>query len=153
MSAIANGYPLPLFERLVENADASMLGEDALRQSVARELSRLLNARSRLTMATFLQSDGTVTDYGVPDFSERSLRSGPDRDAMANAIRHAIKLFEPRLANVTVTFEFPPGREDRAVLAIHGDMRQGKSVEHVFFELVSGADGSGAVETRALELD
>src|SRR6202162_2251401 len=100
MSAIANGYPLPLFERLVENADASMSGEDALRQSVARELSRLLNARSRLAMEAFLQSEGTVTDYGVPDFSERSLRSGPDRDAIAGAIRHAIKLFAPRVGNV-----------------------------------------------------
>ncbi|KLU24052.1 type VI secretion system lysozyme [Caballeronia mineralivorans PML1(12)] len=151
MSAIANGYPLPLFERLVENADASMLGEDALRQSVARELSRLLNARSRLAMEAFLQSEGTVIDYGVPDFSERSLRSGPDRDAIADAIRHAIKLFEPRLVNVTVEFAFPPGREQHAILAIDGDMRQGKSVEHVFFELATS--GSGTVETRPLELD
>ncbi|MGA7811348.1 type VI secretion system baseplate subunit TssE [Caballeronia sp.] len=150
MSANANGYPVPMFERLVENADAWLRGEDALRQSVARELSRLLNARSRLTMEAFAQSDGTVIDYGVPDFSERSLRSGPDRDAIAAAIRHAITLFEPRLVNVTVTFAFPSGQDQPPVLAIGGDMRQGKSVEHVFFELA--ANGSGILDTRSLEL-
>ena len=70
---------------------------------------------------------------------------------IADAIRHAIKLFEPRLVNVTVKFAFPPGREQHAILAIHGDMRQGKSVKHVFFELA--ASGRGTVEARALELD
>jgi type VI secretion system protein ImpF len=140
MSAIANGYPLPLFERLVENAEALLHGEGALRHSVARELSRLLNSRSRTEMAAFLQSEGTVIDYGVPDFSERSLRSGPDRDAIAAAIRHAITLFEPRLVNIDVKFVFPAGREHDPILAIGGDIRQGKSVEHVFFELATRGD-------------
>jgi type VI secretion system protein ImpF len=142
MSAIANGFPLPLFERLVEDADAWLQGEHALRQSVARELSRLLNARSSLTMETFAKSDGTVLDYGLPDFSDLSLRSSRDRDAIIAAVRQAIALFEPRLAEVKVEFRFPPGDEQNAVLAVDGTMRVNRSVEHVFFELQGGARGS-----------
>jgi len=128
-------YPVPLFERLVTDADASLPGEDSLRQSIARELMRLINSRSHLTMDAFAHSDGTVIDYGVPDFSERTLRSGEDRDAIAAAISRAITLFEPRLVNVKVSFSFLPGREQHPVLTIAARLNVGVSVEHVSFEL------------------
>ncbi len=133
------GYPVPLFERLVEDADAWLEGKGALRESVARELARLLNARSRLTMAEFADSDCGVLDYGVPDFSERSLRSGADREAILAAVRRAIALFEPRLVNVAVKFGFQGETTRDAVLVVEGDIRVEQSVEHVFFELAAGA--------------
>lgn len=133
------GYPMPLFERLVEDTDAWLEGESALRDSVARELSRLLNARSRLTMAEFARSDCGVLDYGVPDFSERSLRSGADREAILAAVRRAVALFEPRLANVAVKFDFPGDDSRDAVLVVEGDIRVERSVEHVFFKMAPGA--------------
>ena len=133
------GYPMPLFERLVEDADAWLEGEGALKASVARELSRLVNARSRLTMAEFARSECGVLDYGVPDFSERSLRSGTDREAILAAVRHAIALFEPRLANVVVKFDFRGEAGRDAVLVVDGDIRVERSVQHVFFELAAGA--------------
>lgn len=133
------GYPMPLFERLVEDADAWLEGEGALKASVARELSRLVNARSRLTMAEFARSECGVLDYGVPDFSERSLRSGADREAILAAVRHAIALFEPRLANVVVKFDFRGEAGRDAVLVVDGDIRVERSVQHVFFELAAGA--------------
>jgi type VI secretion system protein ImpF len=142
MSTHRRGYPIPLFERLVEDADAWLEGEGALRQSVARELSRLLNARSRLTMAEFAHSDCGVLDYGVPDFSERSLRSGADRDAILAAVRRAIAMFEPRLVNVAVKFGFKGETSRDAVLVVEGDIRVDRSVEHVFFELAAGAGAS-----------
>lgn len=133
------GYPMPLFERLVEDTDAWLEGESALRDSVARELSRLLNARSRLTMAEFARSDCGVLDYGVPDFSERSLRSGADREAILAAVRRAIALFEPRLANVAVKFDSSAENDRDAMLVVEGDIRVERSVEHVFFKLAPGA--------------
>lgn len=133
---------MPLFERLVEDTDAWLEGESALRESVARELARLLNARSRLTMAEFARSDCGVLDYGVPDFSERSMRSGADREAILVAVRRAIALFEPRLVNVVVKFAFR-GKDSRdAMLVVEGDMRVERSVEHVFFELAAGVRAS-----------
>ncbi|MGN6230865.1 MAG: type VI secretion system baseplate subunit TssE [Trinickia sp.] len=139
MSTMRQGYPMPLFERLVEDADAWLEGEGALKASVARELSRLVNARSRLTMAEFARSECGVLDYGVPDFSERSLRSGADREAILAAVRHAIALFEPRLANVVVKFDFRGEAGRDAVLVVDGDIRVERSVQHVFFELAAGA--------------
>lgn len=142
MSTMRQGYPMPLFERLVENTDAWLEGERALRDSVARELSRLLNARSRLTMAEFAASDCGVLDYGVPDFSERSLRSGADREAILAAVRRAIALFEPRLVNVAVKFD-PRGDNGRdPMLVVEGDIRVERSVEHVFFEMAAGTGAS-----------
>ncbi|TKC88060.1 type VI secretion system baseplate subunit TssE [Trinickia terrae] len=150
MSTMTHRYPVPLFERLVNDADASLLGEDSLRQSIARELMRLLNTRSHLTMEAFAHSDGTVTDYGVPDFSERSLRSGEDRDAIAAAVSRAIALFEPRLVNVSVSFSLPPGREPYPVLTIAGRLNAGPSVEHMSFELETVS--RDAVDVRWTEL-
>ncbi|HEY3599911.1 MAG TPA: type VI secretion system baseplate subunit TssE [Paraburkholderia sp.] len=129
---------MPLFDRLVASGDAHLLGADALRESIARDLGRLLNTRSQLTHEDFHAQDGTTIDYGMPDCSERSLRSGDDREVIAAAIRRAIVLFEPRLANVTVDFPAAGanGREPRVRIA--GDMRSGESVSHVAFELASG---------------
>jgi type VI secretion system protein ImpF len=137
MPAIASGSPMPLFDRLAANGEAQLPGADALRASIARELARLLNTRSRLTFDEFAESDGSVIDYGVPDFSDRSLQSGPDRDGIAAAIARAIALFEPRLVDVKVGFAFPAASAGRAILTINAQMRAGQSVTHVAFELAA----------------
>lgn len=135
MSVTSRGSAMPLFDRLAAGGEMQLPGTHALRESVARDLGRLLNTRSRLTFEAFGETDGSVIDYGVPDFSERSLRSGDDRDAIAAAIQHAIVLFEPRLKNVTVSFAFPAERAPDAVLLIGGELRAGNGVDHVAFEL------------------
>jgi type VI secretion system protein ImpF len=149
MSADANGFPTPLFDRLAASGEAWLQGDDALRQSVEQELSRLLNTRSRLTFEAFGRTDGTTIDYGVPDFSERSLRSDTDRDAIAGAIRHAIMMFEPRLSGATVHFTFPASPGRNPVLVIGGRLHAGTSGRHVFFEMAP--DGHGAADPRWAE--
>ncbi|MFB9127956.1 type VI secretion system baseplate subunit TssE [Paraburkholderia dipogonis] len=135
MSAISRGSAMPLFDRLAAAGETQLTGANALRESVARDLGRLLNTRSRLTFEAFGESDGSVIDYGVPDFSERSLRSGGDRDAIAAVIQHAIALFEPRLKDVSVSFAFPAERAPDAILMIGGQIREQTGVGHVAFEL------------------
>ena len=135
MPATSRGSVMPLFDRLAASGETQFPGRNVLRHSVARDLGRLLNTRSRLTFEAFGATDGSVIDYGVPDFSERSMRSGGDRDAIAAAIRHAIQLFEPRLTNVTVSFAFPSDRAPDAILLIGGQIREGTGVDHVAFEL------------------
>lgn len=148
MSALSRGSAVPLFDRLAVGGETQLVGAGALRESVARDLGRLLNTRSRLTVAAFSSSDGTVVDYGVPDFSERSLRSGADRDAIAAAVRRAIELFEPRLANVTVRFAFPADRSD-PLLLIDGQLREATGVGHVAFQLA--ASGGSYTDPRWVE--
>lgn len=135
MSATSRGSAIPLFDRLAASSETQLPGTHVLRESVARDLGRLLNTRSRLTFEAFRATEGSVIDYGVPDFSERSLRSGGDRDAIAAAIQRAIALFEPRLTNVTVSFAFPADRAPDAVLLIGGEIREATGVGHVAFEL------------------
>jgi type VI secretion system protein ImpF len=137
MSATSRGSAMPLFDRLAASGETPLPGKNALRDSVARDLGRLLNTRSRLTFEAFGTTEGSVIDYGVPDFSERSMRTGGDRDAIAAAIRHAITLFEPRLTSVTVGFAFPADCAPDAVLLIGGQMREATGVGHVSFELAS----------------
>ena len=149
MPAIVSGSPMPLFDRLAASGEAQLSGAAALLESIARELGRLVNTRSRLTFAEFVHSDGSVLDYGVPDFSERSLHSGADRDAIAAVIAHAISLFEPRLTNVSVAFTFQAAHAQRAMLTIGGEMRAGPNVAHVAFELAT--DGHALVEARSTD--
>jgi type VI secretion system protein ImpF len=149
MPAIAKGFPMPLFDRLSTSGDAWLQGDDALRQSVEQELSRLLNTRSHLSFEAFGLSDGTVVDYGVPDFSERSLRSDSDRDAIAAAIRRAITLFEPRLSGASVTFKFPAGPDKKPVMVIGGKLNASTAAQHIFFEMEPG--GPGAADARGAE--
>jgi type VI secretion system protein ImpF len=141
--------PMPLFDRLAVKGDAQLSGEDALKASIVRDLQRLLNTRSRFTFDEFGTLDDTVLAYGVPDFSERSLQSGADRDAIAAVIRHAITCYEPRLANVSVRVAMSGKRSDTPVFVIGGLMRSGDAVSHVAFELESSdAENAVAHETR-----
>ncbi|CAG4890060.1 type VI secretion system baseplate subunit TssE [Paraburkholderia saeva] len=146
MLAIINGSPMPLFERLVAGDAApsheQWLEGDALRESVARELGRLLGTRSRLAFDAFATSEGTVIDYGVPDFSARSLQSGGDRDAIAAAIQHAITLFEPRLANVTVRFAGNAAQSAQPAMLVSGDLRMATGLARVAFELSAAGEPS-----------
>ncbi|CAG4885657.1 type VI secretion system baseplate subunit TssE [Paraburkholderia gardini] len=155
MLAIINGSPMPLFERLVAGDAApsheQLLEGDALRESVARELGRLLGTRSRLAFDEFATSDGTVIDYGVPDFSARSLQSGADRDAIAGAIQRAITLFEPRLAGVTVRFAPKAVQSGRPVVIVSGELRMGTGIGRVAFEL--SADGEPSPDSHGTDHD
>lgn len=131
--------PLPLFDRLAADAESHWAAHDTQRLSIGKDLARLLNTRSRLDADAFPASAGTVLDYGVPDYSQRSPVSSADRDAVAALVRHAITLYEPRLSNVAVTLLPPPHGVGACVLDIRADMRVGGALRHVAFELNAAA--------------
>jgi type VI secretion system protein ImpF len=105
MAELIRGASIPLFERL-QGGDTGQFGQimspAQLELSIGRELSRLLNTRSRLVMREFLESSGTTLDYGIPDVSALSSRSQSDLDLLQSAITKAIVMYEPRLKNVVV---------------------------------------------------
>lgn len=138
MPTIVRGSPMPLFDRLAADGEARLPGDDALRASIARDLARLVNTRSRLTFEAFEQSDGTVVDYGVPDFSGHSLKSGPDREAIEAAFARAIGLFEPRLTDISVKFASSAGAAQRPVVKVRARLRAAAATDHVAFELAPG---------------
>ena len=128
----------------------------ALKESVARELRRLLNTRSNLP----LDSRGgelSVIDYGLPDFSSLSALSGDDRERLSALVTRAVAAFEPRLRDVRVTAERPsdarakderPRSNDRAlILRLDATLVVGEHPEPVSFSL-QARPGAGAVDVE-----
>ena len=142
---IAGGRAL-LFERLSEEDPHSPReearphrahDEEALRASVRRELSLLLNTRRHTNL--FREAGGeeaTVLDYGVPDFSSLSASSSEDQRLLAETIKGAVAAFEPRLQGVSVRVE-RLRQEDRALLLrVEARLVIGTVAEPVSFPLL-----------------
>lgn len=103
----------PLFDRLVdlrpdldrEVPPARTVTRSGLRESVRRELERLINTRSPLAASDFGAPDRpplTVVDYGMPELVSFSPANGDDRQRLARLITAAVNAFEPRLVDVRV---------------------------------------------------
>jgi type VI secretion system protein ImpF len=111
----------PLFDRLVD-LDPQSPGEPrplrtldraGLRESVRRELERLLNTRSSLPVDRLEErQDLTVLEYGIPDLSAFSAGSPEDQKRLAAIVARTVAAFEPRLSEVRAVFERlgPSGR-------------------------------------------
>jgi type VI secretion system protein ImpF len=103
-----------LFERLVdldpkahkeEPRPLRILNKQELKESVRRELGRLLNTRSSTPTPLFGEEELTVLDYGIPDFSSFSAHNADDHRRIETIIKRAISAFEPRLHEVRITVE------------------------------------------------
>lgn len=118
----------------------------ALKESVRRELVRLLNTRS----SAGINSRGgggemSVLDYGVPDFTALSALSGDDRLKLSAAVAQVIAAFEPRLRDVRVTSEGLRSNDRALILRLDAMLVVGEHSEPVSFPLLVRA-GAGGVE-------
>lgn len=94
-----------------------------LKQSVKRDIEWLLNTRR---LADELPPDLTelqnsVAAYGLPDFTNASIKSPADHNRLRRALEVAISTFEPRLEDVTVVLE--PAREGSRMMIFRIDAR------------------------------
>lgn len=113
---------MPLFDRLVdrqhhlesESRPMRTLDAAGVRESVCRELEQLFNARCPVPESELAGRTRSVIDYGIPDFSTFSARNAQDWPRMAEVLRRAIQIYEPRLAEVHVTVE--PAKDDDFIL-------------------------------------
>jgi type VI secretion system protein ImpF len=94
-------------------------------------------------MAEFLKCQGTVLDFGIPDFSSLSCRSTSDLASVSQAVQHAIALFEPRLSHTQVIATHDDsGHRGQANLQISGAVRLGMTLRRVDFDIpVNLSDG------------
>lgn len=137
MAELIRGASIPLFDRLQgggEVVPGQVMSPAQLQTSIGRELARLLNTRSRLTLREFLDSEGTTLDYGMPDVAALSPRAQSDLDLLQAAIAKAIALFEPRLRNVVVKAALSPVPA-AAQVAIHGAVTIDMKLRPLSFEL------------------
>jgi type VI secretion system protein ImpF len=142
----------PLFDRLVDDdltltrelAPARTLDRQGLKDSVRRELERLLNTRTSLPADVLSLRERSVIDYGIPDCSLFSPRSFDDRARVAELIRRAIVAYEPRLSEVRVAVDVAPGELLAMAVYVEAMLITGFVPEPVTFDtvLLNGAEVS-----------
>jgi type VI secretion system lysozyme-like protein len=115
----------------------------ALKESVRRELVRLLNTRSSAGLGA--RGEMSVLDYGVPDFTALSALSGDDRAKLSAAVAQSITAFEPRLRDVRVLVEGLRSNDRALILRLDALLVVGDHAEPVSFPLLVRA-GAGEVE-------
>jgi type VI secretion system protein ImpF len=133
-----------LFERLVDQDPHTpreaqpfrIYGVAALRESVGRELMRLLNTRCPRLGGPVDEADRTILDYGIPNFSHLSVGSDTDTHQLARILEQSITVYEPRLRNVRVTIEPSNTSKTTAIGSIEAMLVVGNVNEPVSFPLV-----------------
>ena len=141
---IVDGVPALLFDRLIDlepksGAEAVVfrhLSTDDLVSSIRREIGRLLDTRRPVSIDHVLkESDPTVLESGVPDYSTVNPESPTERRRLAAVLERVIAAFEPRLLEPQVTAETHPQRRGALVLRLGGRIRVGAYMEDVWFPI------------------
>jgi len=136
------GARIPLFERLTdlhpneltESTPLRIFTLEQLGESVRREIVRLLNTR-----CLSKDRNGSVLDYGLPDFSWMNAANGDDRRLLAETIARKIAAFEPRLTQIRVTLDRDPSDPRRLTGSIQAFLITETLREPVSFPLLLDA--------------
>lgn len=115
---------LSVLDRLVDyepekTREAAATRTNTLRQlkdAVKRDLEWLLNTRQTADELPpeMKEINRSLAAYGLPDFSNASVKSPADRTRICRALENVISIFEPRLTEVAVVLE--PERENERAL-------------------------------------
>jgi type VI secretion system protein ImpF len=128
-------FQTSLWDRLLHsdvNRSEVFAGVDLsqLKSQVARDLERLFNTRRCHDDEVFHahpMAGVSIFNFGIPDFSNKSLSSGVDRDHICLAMARAIERHEQRLRNVTVSLRSaqsgPQAEVHRLAFDIHAVLR------------------------------
>jgi type VI secretion system protein ImpF len=122
-------------EKPVEEKPLRTLSADALRDSIRREVNRILNTRCTTPPDVLAAREWTILDYGLPDYSGSYTRSTSDQSRLEAAMTRAILTFEPRLINPSVSVLPELAGERTLFFEIQGGMRIGTQIEPVSFPL------------------
>lgn len=110
-----------------------------LKNSVRRDLEWLLNSR-RIAVEppeSLRELNRSVYMYGLPDFSAFNIASAKDQGKLIRILQAAVKLFEPRLANVRVIpGEITTVGTRKVRFRIEGLLLMDPAPEHISFDTV-----------------
>jgi len=146
MSRLKTGGYAPLFDRLVQVEDnkgevAHWLDVKQLEGSVFKELIRITQTRSRLTLSEFLNKKTlTVLDYGLPDFYGKSVQNSDNRNEIHQILTKAFLFFEPRLKNIIIEHLADSQNKAELKFQISGDLQTDQSTEPVSFLISSESE-------------
>jgi type VI secretion system protein ImpF len=120
-----------------------------LRDAVRRDLEWLLNTRQLAPdlLADLKEINHSVAAFGLPDFTILNPQRIEDQKQIRRQIEDAIRIFEPRLESVVVTFQ-PSGSTDRLMhFRINGHLKLNPEPEPIAFDTVVQM-GSGQYVVR-----
>ena len=146
MSRLKTGGYAPLFDRLAQVKDnkrevAHWLDVKQLERSVFRELIRITQTRSMLTVSEFLNKKTlTVLDYGLPDFYGKSVQNSDNRNEIHQILMKAFLFFEPRLKNINIEYLIDSQSKAELKFQISGDLQTDQSTEPVSFLISSESE-------------
>ena len=147
---------VPLFDRLASIESTAPFGSpgepldrEGLRESLRRELERLLNTRCSLSAQALVDRDRTVIDYGIPDLAHLSPKDSSNRDAICYHIKQAVEAYEPRLRRVSVTAEEIVDDAHSLRVRIEAEVFGDRLGETVNFDVHSTKDGRAEVRGGA----
>lgn len=124
-------------DRLRESLHAHFQDVRQLKASVTRDLEALLNARQELLTelpAEFIEVQRSLIVYGLPDFTNFTLRNLQHRNRIRQEIELAISRFEPRLERTRAFIETEQGNEQVLRFRIEAILRVDPAPEHVTFD-------------------
>jgi type VI secretion system protein ImpF len=144
-----SGAKTPLFDRLLDDGPEvrqpvsphRALDGSGLRESVRKDLVRLLNTRSPLRGRAQELARGTILDYGIPDLSPLSAASEEQRSGLARLIEKVISNFEPRLRNVKVIIQLDKTDPRNLLGIVYANLVTGNIAEPVYFPLALDPTG------------
>ena len=147
-SKATEGARAPLFDRLVdlnvtertEQQPLRVLTVDGLRDSIQRELQRLLNTRSPTPPEELEGREWTVLDWGLADYSGWYTHSAPSHDRLARLIERTILAFEPRMLDPKVKVREREGSDRGLSVWLEGSVRVGTLLEPVSFPMALEGD-------------
>jgi|SRR5450432_1449915 type VI secretion system protein ImpF len=110
-----------------------------LKNSLRRDLEWLLNT-SRIAIeppASLRELNRSLYMYGLPDFSAFNISSARDQSRLIRILQGAVKVFEPRLANVRIVpGELTTVGTRKVRFRIEGLLLMDPSPEHISFDTV-----------------
>jgi len=132
----------PILDRLTAKPYRGTIGSirpgtlAALYVAVQRDLEMLLNTRraEQPVPAGYLQCCNSILNYGLPDLSLYSLRTSADQHRLRKSIEAAIKIFEPRLSNVSVFLDGWDERRPVLRFRVEAVLRADTTLEPVVFD-------------------
>jgi type VI secretion system protein ImpF len=165
------GRKAPLLEMLTDLSPAS--GEDdqdlrfqtsgAVTASIRRELARILDTRlpwpeerdeglapDDAGLGQPVSREVTVLRYGVPDLTHLCIRNHAERRQIERLLVEAIRNFEPRIEEPTVTIALQAAG-DAVHVEVGGNVRLGRSMEPVLFTVASGLRVGGTLKHNMME--
>ena len=108
-----------------------------LRSAVRRDLEWLLNSRRNPDDPgpAMVETENSVYNYGLPDFSTYAIASPKDQSKLVRVLQAAVRVFEPRLANVRIVpLEINPKGLRTLRIRIEGLLLMDPAPEHISFD-------------------